>query len=42
MRENFELFDFDLDADRMAAISGLDRGPAGRLGPDPNTFDWIP
>lgn len=42
MRENFALFDFDLDADRMAAISGLDRGPAGRLGPDPNTFDWIP
>lgn len=42
MRENFALFDFDLDADRMAAISGLDRGPAGRLGPDPDTFDWIP
>lgn len=42
MRENFALFDFDLDADRMAAISGLDRGPDGRLGPDPDTFDWIP
>ncbi|HKI42149.1 MAG TPA: aldo/keto reductase, partial [Mycobacterium sp.] len=26
VRENFELFDFELDADAMAAISGLDRG----------------
>mgnify|MGYP002142382747 FL=1 len=42
MRENFALFDFELDADQMAAISGLDRGVAGRIGPDPETFDWIP
>ncbi len=41
MRENFELFDFRLDDDQMAAISGLDRGAAGRRGPDPDTFDWM-
>ena len=40
--ENFEIFDFSLTGDEMAAISGLDRGTAGRRGPDPNTFDWIP
>ena len=42
MKENFELFDFSLDGDEMAAISGLDRGKSGRRGPDPDTFDRIP
>ncbi len=42
MKENFELFDFSLDGDEMAAISGLDRGNSGRRGPDPDTFDRIP
>ncbi|HEX5142242.1 MAG TPA: aldo/keto reductase [Mycobacterium sp.] len=42
MAENFALFDFSLDGDEMAAISGLDRGLAGRRGPDPDTFDWVP
>jgi 2,5-diketo-D-gluconate reductase A len=41
MKENVELFDFSLDAQQMAAISGLDRGAAGRRGPDPDTFDWM-
>ena len=41
-KENFELFDFDLDGDEMAAISGLDRGASGRRGPDPDVFDLIP
>ena len=41
-KENFELFDFSLDGDEMAAISGLDRGTSGRRGPDPDTFDRIP
>lgn len=41
MRENFEVFDFALDAQSMADISGLDRGTAGRLGPDPADFDWL-
>jgi 2,5-diketo-D-gluconate reductase A len=42
MRENFEIFDFSLTDDQVAAISGLDRGEEGRTGPNPDTFDWIP
>jgi 2,5-diketo-D-gluconate reductase A len=42
MRENFDLFDFSLTTEEVAAISGLDQGDAGRTGPDPDTFDWIP
>ncbi len=36
---NFDVFDFELNADEMAAISSLDDGT--RLGPDPRTFDFI-
>ena len=42
MRENFEIFDFTLTHDEVAAISALDRGPSGRRGPDPDTFDYVP
>lgn len=42
MRENAAIFDFSLDADDLAAITALDRGEAGRRGPNPSTFDWIP
>ncbi|AQA05238.1 oxidoreductase [Mycobacterium sp. MS1601] len=42
MQENFDIFDFELDGDQMAAISGLDQGEAGRTGPNPDTFDYIP
>ncbi len=42
MRENFEIFDFSLTDDQVAAISALDQGEAGRTGPNPDTFDWIP
>jgi 2,5-diketo-D-gluconate reductase A len=42
MRENFAIFDFELSEDQVAAISALDRGEAGRRGPNPSTFDWIP
>lgn len=38
--ENFDLFDFDLDEADLASISALDSGR--RIGPDPDTFDWIP
>jgi 2,5-diketo-D-gluconate reductase A len=37
IKENFELFDFELSDDDMAALARLDRGQ--RLGPDPDTFD---
>jgi len=42
MRENFDIFDFTLTDDQVAAIDALDRGEAGRTGPNPDTFDWIP
>ncbi len=42
MAENFDIFSFALTAEYMAAIDGLDKGEAGRVGPHPDTFDWIP
>jgi 2,5-diketo-D-gluconate reductase A len=36
IRENLELFDFELTDDDLAAIGALDRGE--RTGPDPDTF----
>jgi 2,5-diketo-D-gluconate reductase A len=36
IEENFELFDFALGDDEMAAIRRLDAGE--RIGPDPATF----
>jgi len=42
MQENFEIFDFELSGDDMSAISALDKGEAGRTGPNPDTFDMIP
>jgi 2,5-diketo-D-gluconate reductase A len=42
MEENFALFDFELDDDQVAAISGLDKGEDGRTGPNPDEFDYIP
>jgi 2,5-diketo-D-gluconate reductase A len=37
IRENFEVFDFELSDDDMAAIARLDTGE--RTGPDPGSFD---
>jgi 2,5-diketo-D-gluconate reductase A len=42
IQANFELFDFELDDSDMDAISALDKGEAGRTGPNPDTFDYIP
>ncbi|QZY28898.1 aldo/keto reductase [Nocardioides coralli] len=42
MRENFDILDWELDADQMAAIDGLDRGEDGRRGPHPDQFDYLP
>ena len=42
MAENFALFDFELDDDQVAAISGLDKGEDGRTGPNPDQMDYIP
>jgi len=37
IRENFEIFDFELSEDDMAALARLDAGE--RIGPDPATFN---
>jgi 2,5-diketo-D-gluconate reductase A len=42
IKENFELFDFQLDADDIAQITALDKGEPGRTGPHPDTFAHIP
>jgi len=42
MRENAAIFDFELSDDDHAAITALGRGEAGRRGPNPDAFDWIP
>jgi 2,5-diketo-D-gluconate reductase A len=42
IRENFELFDFELEATDMEAITALDRGEEGRTGPHPDKFDYVP
>jgi 2,5-diketo-D-gluconate reductase A len=42
MAENFAIFDFELSREEMAQITGLDRGEEGRLGPNPDAFDYIP
>lgn len=42
IQENFEIFDFDLNDKQMSAIDGLDKGEAGRHGPNPDKFDYVP
>ena len=42
MKSNFELFDFELDGSDMTAISALDDGESGRIGPNPDEFAYIP
>jgi 2,5-diketo-D-gluconate reductase A len=42
MKENFEIFDFELDSEEMDAITALDRGEEGRTGPHPDKFDYVP
>ena len=38
VKENFDLFDFELAPAQMTALDGLDRGETGRTGPDPDQF----
>jgi 2,5-diketo-D-gluconate reductase A len=42
MRENLAVFDFALGAEDLAALATIDRGPGGRTGADPDTFDYRP
>ncbi len=42
MKENFELFDFELESSDVSGISALDRDEDGRTGPHPDTFAYVP
>jgi 2,5-diketo-D-gluconate reductase A len=42
IKENFEIFDFELDEDDLTAISALDKGEDGRTGPNPDKFAHVP
>lgn len=42
IKENLEIFDFELSDADIDAITALDKGEAGRRGPNPDTFDYIP
>jgi len=42
IKENFELFDFELESGDVDAIARLDQGEDGRTGPNPDTFAYIP
>jgi len=41
MRENIQVLDFELTAGQIAAIDALDRGPGGRVGPNPDSYEGI-
>jgi len=42
IRENFALFDVELEPGDVAAIEALDRGEGGRTGPNPDRFAYVP
>jgi len=42
IKDNFALFDFELGQDDVDAITTLDQGASGRIGPNPDTFDYVP
>ena len=42
MKENFEIFAFELASEDMEAITALDRSEDGRVGPHPDKFDVVP
>jgi diketogulonate reductase-like aldo/keto reductase len=42
LAENLAVFDFALTAEEVGTLAGLDKGEAGRTGPNPDEFSWIP
>jgi 2,5-diketo-D-gluconate reductase A len=41
IKENFEIFDFEINDEEIEGLTALDRGEKGRQGPHPEVFDWI-
>lgn len=41
MHENIDIFNFELTADQMASVDALDNGEAGRVGPNPDTYEGV-
>ena len=41
MAENLAVLDFELSAEEIASIDGLDRGEIGRAGPNPDTYEGV-
>lgn len=41
IKENFEVFDFELEPGDAETIDALDRGEVGRDGPNPDAFAYI-
>jgi len=41
MAENINVFDFDLSTEQISAIDALDKGEAGRVGPNPDTYEGV-
>lgn len=42
MRENFSIFDFELSTEEVALMDTLNKGEDERIGPNPDTFAWVP
>jgi 2,5-diketo-D-gluconate reductase A len=42
IKENFEMFDFEVTEDDVAAISALAKGEPGRTGRNPDVFAYMP
>ena len=42
IRENFEIFDFEINDEEIEALTALDKGEAGRRGPHPDAFAYLP
>ena len=42
MQENLALLDFELSTDQISSIDMLDQGENGRVGPHPDTMNWMP
>lgn len=42
IEENFQIFDFELEAADVDKITALSKGEEGRTGPNPDTFDYLP